>query len=113
MFRLAAAFILLVSALGARAASLHLEVLDVEIGFKDYDGQPTLCLTRAVEVGTGRSIGLVEDITDCYWARQARASQGVLLYIPAKDFSPLVDDAMSSHLQAFDSQLEFLWSTAD
>jgi hypothetical protein len=99
-------------ALDAQASGfLRLEVQDVTIGAQDWEGRPTLCVLIVKEAQSQETFGLVEDITDCYWARQAK--QQKVLCVPDNAFAPLDSTAMLQHLQALDSQLEFFWSTAD
>lgn len=115
MFRSALFLILLVSAsrLMAAPASLNVQVISVEIGLHDYEDRPTLCLTIARELKSGLLVGLIEDITDCFWARQANRSPEKILRLPKNYLSPVKQGQMLNHLQAFDSQLEFFWSNAD
>jgi len=115
MIRLVFAFILLTSAAQAFAGKrmLEVQVINVDIGLNDYTDRPTLCLVTAREVSSGRLVGLLEDIGDCFYARQARRSPEKNLRIPGADLSPVKEKEMLQHLQAFDSQLEFFWSSAD
>lgn len=111
MIKLFIAFLLTLSS--AFASSLEVEVIDTKIAMNDYTNRPTLCLSVVREVNTGKLFGIVEDITDCFYTRQARRSQESTISIPTKMLSSMSDSEMLHHLQAFDSQLEFLWSTAD
>jgi len=38
----------------------------------DSDGRPTLCVVVVKDTHSEEIFGLVEDITDCYWTRQAK-----------------------------------------
>lgn len=115
MFRSALFLILLVSAsrLMAGPAKLDVQVISVEIGLNDYENRPTLCLTIGRELKSGHLVGVIEDITDCFWARQANRAPEKILKLPKNYLSPVEEGQMLNHLQAFDSQLEFFWSNAD
>mgnify|MGYP003393581062 CR=1 FL=1 len=115
MIRLVFSFILLVSAAQAFAAKrmLEVQVINVDIGLNDYTDRPTLCLVTGREVSSGRMVGLLEDIGDCFYARQAKRSPEQVLKLPGRYLSPVKEQEMLQHLQAFDSQLEFFWSNAD
>ncbi len=105
--------VLLLTLSSAFAANLEAEVIDTQVGLNDYTERATLCLTVVREVNTGKLYGIVEDITDCFYTRQARRAPEALLTVPTKMLQRMNDSEMLHHLQAFDSQLEFLWSTAD
>lgn len=111
MFRLAFAFVLFAAVFEARAGVIRAEVVDASIGVNDWAGQPTLCVVVVRDVRSQALMGLVEDITDCYWTRQARRQR--VLRLPSDAFAPVNDERMAQHLQGFDSQLEFFWSNAD
>lgn len=115
MIRLFVATLLLVSATACFAAkrTLAIQVINVEIGLNDYTDRPTLCLVVGREVSSGRLVGLIEDIGDCFYARQARRAPEKVLKLPGQYLRPVREQEMLSHLQAFDSQLEFFWSSAD
>lgn len=110
--RLLIALFFIVSSAQA-ASTLKVDVIDAQIGVSDYANAPTLCVITAREVSTGKMLGIVEDITDCFWTRQARRNHSATLEIPRRDFQALAPGEMLQHLQGFDSQLEFLWSNAD
>jgi hypothetical protein len=93
--------------------SMKLEVIDTQIGMNDYNENPTLCLIEARDVETGKLVGLVEDIFDCFWTRKARHLTSNTLELPRHDFVAFKSEEMLQHLQGFDSQLEFLWSNND
>ncbi len=95
------------------APMLKAEIIASEIGVEDYQARPTLCVTTVREINSGKLYGIVEDITDCYWTRQARRNPSIILEIPFASFHSTETDEMRTHLQGFDSQLEFLWSNAD
>lgn len=115
MIRLVLAATLLLTAGQALAVKnmLNVQVINVDIGLNDYADRPTLCLTTAREVETGRLVGVVEDIGDCFYARQANRSPETVLQVPRQYLRPVKTGQMLRHLQAFDSQLEFFWSNAD
>lgn len=115
MLRPIFAFVLFCATLSAQAAALQLrvQVIDAQFGVEDSAGQKTLCLTVARDVESSRLVGVVEDITDCYWARQAHRTPEKILSLPRKDLKPVSDPALLQRLQGFDSQLEFLWSSAE
>ena len=104
----------LLSTFTAHAAPvLRVDVINTEIGVNDYQDRPTLCVLTVRAVEDGRLLGIVEDIGDCYWTRQARRYPEVALELPLHSLRPIETDEMRSHLQGFDSQLEFLWSSID
>jgi hypothetical protein len=112
MFRLTLiALLFITSALAA--APKNFDVINAEVGVHDYTDRPTLCVLTLREVTTGKLVGLVEDIGDCYWTRQTRRYSLASLELPSHSLNNHVAGEMLSHLQAFDSQLEFFWSTAD
>lgn len=110
--RLIIAFFLITTSAHA-ASTLKVDVIHTEVGVLDYTDRPTLCVTTAREVSTGKLLGIVEDITDCFWTRQARRTHATTLELPRHAFTPVEAGEMLQHLQGFDSQLEFLWSNAD
>lgn len=105
--------ILLISSAAHSASTLKVDVINTEIGVLDYTDRPTLCVTTAREVSTGKLLGIVEDIGDCFWTRQVRRTHASTLELPRHAFTKVEDNEMLTHLQGFDSQLEFLWSNAD
>jgi hypothetical protein len=111
MFRLTFALIFFTAVFEARAGVISAEVVDASIGVNDWAGQPNLCVVVVRDVRSQALMGLVEDITDCYWTRQARRQR--VLRLPSDAFTRMEDERMAQHLQGFDSQLEFFWSTAD
>jgi hypothetical protein len=112
MTRIALITLLLSFGFNAQAAGfIRAEVQDVTIGALDWEGRPTLCVVVVKDLQSQELLGLIEDITDCYWARQAKHQK--ILRVPVDAFAPLDNTAMLQHLQALDSQLEFFWSTAD
>lgn len=114
MLRLTLALVLTTLCYTAQANStIQAQVIDTQIGLDDWSNQPTLCLIVAREIETGRLLGVVEDIYDCFWTREARHHPEAILELPLKDLHPMSDGPMLQHLQGFDSQLEFLWSDAD
>ena len=112
MFRFIVVFLFLLSVAQA-ADTMKLEVIDTQIGVNDYTDRPTLCITVARDLVDGKLLGIVEDITECFWTRKARRNTSHTLEIPRKELKKLQDEDMQLHLQAFDSQLEFLWSSND
>lgn len=110
--RLIIALFLIISSAQA-ASTLKVDVIDAQIGVNDYTNRPTLCVTTVREVSSGKMLGIVEDIGDCFWTRQARRNPSATLELPRRDFKKLAPGEMLQHLQGFDSQLEFLWSNAD
>jgi hypothetical protein len=103
----------LISSSAHAASTLKVDVINAEVGVLDYTDRPTLCVTTVREVSTGKLLGIVEDITDCFWTRQARRSHATTLELPRHAFTKVEAGEMLLHLQGFDSQLEFLWSNAD
>ncbi|MBY0515826.1 MAG: hypothetical protein K2P81_02880 [Bacteriovoracaceae bacterium] len=106
-------FFLLTLSSAFASENMKLEVIDTQIGINDYADRPTLCLIVARDVETGKLVGLVEDIYDCFWTRKARHLSNNSLELPRRDFSAFKSEEMLQHLQGFDSQLEFLWSNND
>ncbi len=112
MFRFLIASLLIFSTAQA-AAVLKVDVIDTQIGVHDYENRPTLCLMTVRDVTNGQLYGIVEDLGDCYWTRQARRNSHNTLELPRHAFKKVSAGEMLIHLQGFDSQLEFLWSNAD
>lgn len=112
MLRFFIVFLLLLSVAQA-ADTVKLEVIDAQFNVRDYTDRPSLCVTIVRDLTEGKLLGIVEDVTECYWARQARRNPTHSLEIPRHELQKIQDEDLQVHLQAFDSQLEFLWSSND
>jgi hypothetical protein len=99
--------------LSQAAFSKTLQVMDVEYGFSDYNGNPTLCLTTYRDLDADQNIALVEDLRDCFWGRKSKQNLGQVITIADKYFMPIESPSMIEHLQSFDSELEFYYSEAE
>jgi hypothetical protein len=95
------------------AKTIEVDVLKTEIGIEDQNFNKTLCLTVVRVPHNGALLGLVEDIRDCFYARQANKSQDHKLRINLKNFKNLKADALAFHLQKIDTQLMFLFSEGE
>lgn len=95
-------------ALSVQAAQL--EVMDAQIGVLDYTNRPTLCLTVVRDLETNELLGIVEDITDCFYARKALRNPSMILELHDNAFRKMDAGKMLIHLQEIDPALKFLWS---
>lgn len=101
---------LITFALALSVQAAQLEVMDAQIGVLDYTNRPTLCLTVVRDLETNELLGIVEDITDCFYARKASRNPSMILELPDNAFRKMDAGKMLIHLQAFDPALKFLWS---
>jgi len=102
--------IILSLALTLSAQASQLEVIDSHIGLNDYSERPTLCLTIVRDTHSGELLGILEDITDCFYARKAARNPSRMLEISSNALSKNISSKMLVHLQAFDPALQFVWS---
>lgn len=91
----------------------EVDVISAEYPVEDYDLRKTLCLTVVRVPKSGKLLGVVEDIQDCYYARMARKSQNHKLHLEAKKLQKISHPQMREHLQRLDPQLEFYFSDGE
>ncbi|MFP5491594.1 MAG: hypothetical protein ACLGG0_08840 [Bacteriovoracia bacterium] len=101
---------ILTLALVLSAEAAQMEVMDAQIGMLDYTDRPTLCLTVVRDLETDELLGIVEDITDCFYARKASRNPSMILELSDNAFRKMNSGKMLIHLQEIDPALKFLWS---
>ena len=98
----------------AFSASLtEVDVITSEYPVRDFDDRKTLCLTVVRIPSSGKLLGIVEGIEDCFYARAARKSPEHKLFLPLKKLQKIQHSPMSEHLQRLDTQLEFYFSDGE
>ena len=95
------------------AKEIEVDVLSSEVGIEDQHFKPTLCLTIIRVPSTGNLIGIVEDIRDCFYTRQAKKAPTSKLSIDLLTLKSIKSHSLGSHLQKMDTQLEFLFSEGE
>lgn len=105
--------ILIFCLLSWNAFSMELDVLSSEFPLEDQDQRKTLCLTVVRVPASGKLLGIVEDITDCFYARKARKIQGQKLDVETSYLKKIMDKKLGQHLQRIDPQLEFYFSDGE
>ncbi len=95
------------------ATTTEVDVISAEFPVEDYDQRKTLCLTVVRIPGTGKLLGVVESIEDCFYARTARKSQDHKIRLPLKKLQKIEQREMREHLQRIDTQLEFYFSDGE
>lgn len=103
-------FFLLTS--NAMAKPLAVEVLSVEFGVKDQLQQKSLCLTVMRISSSGKMIGVIEDIWDCFIARTAKKGRHQQFMLAVDQLSPL-PSSLVNHLQRPGRPLEFYYSEGE
>lgn len=91
----------------------EVDVISAEFPLEDYDQRKTLCLTVVRVPETGKLLGVVESIEDCFYARKARKSQDHKIHLPMKKLQRIEHREMREHLQRLDTQLEFYFSDGE
>lgn len=89
-------------------ATTEVDVLSAEFGVEDDSQNKTLCLTTVRIPTSGKLLGIVEDIHDCYYARLGKKNQTLKLAV--KKLKKIDDPNLRDHLQRMDAQLEFYFS---
>lgn len=87
-----------------------LRVFSAHMGVADDSGRPTLCLTF-LENPQGEVFGLLEDIRDCFYAREA--SKSSLVTIHTRYLRPLDSTQLLNHLQIQYPSIEFYFSSGE
>lgn len=95
------------------ASTTQVEVISAEFPVEDFDQRKTLCLTIVRVPVTGKLLGVVEDIRDCFYARTAKKSHNHKLHLPLSKFHKITHPEMREHLQRLDTQLEFYFSDGE
>lgn len=91
----------------------EVDVISAEFPVEDFDQRKTLCLTVVRVPKTGKLLGVVEDIQDCFYARMARKSHNHKLQIETKKLQKINHPELREHLQRLDTQLEFYFSDGE
>ncbi len=95
------------------AQEIEVDILSAEIGIEDQDFKQSLCLTVVRVPASGVLIGVLEDIRDCFYTRKAKKAPTSKMKIDFSALKTIKSDALGSHLQKMDSQLEFLFSEGE
>ena len=95
------------------SSATEVDVISAEFPVEDYDQRKTLCLTIVRVPKTGKLLGIVESIEDCFYARSARKSQDHKIRLPIKKLHKIEQSQMREHLQRIDTQLEFYFSDGE
>jgi hypothetical protein len=94
-------------------AMIEVDVINAEYFIEDDENNKTLCLTVVRVPLNGDLIGIVESLTDCYYARLANSNPGLPLKIDLSLLSPIEHSNLMRHLQKMDSQLRFYFSEGE
>lgn len=95
------------------ASTTEVDVISAEFGVEDFDQRKTLCLTVVRIPANGKLLGVVEDIQDCFYAREARSSRNHKLHLAFKKLQKIDHPELREHLQRIDTQLEFYFSEGE
>lgn len=104
-------FFLISSSLSYASGLTSARVVSSDIGVNDQRQRQTLCLTVVEVRPSNEVIAIVEDITDCYYARQALTSP--IIELSLADLKPVDQPSLRDHLQSFDSSLPFYFSEVE
>ena len=105
------ALFLLSSSLSYASGLTSARVVSADIGINDQQQRQTLCLTVVEVKPSSEVMAIVEDITDCYYARQAKNS--AIIEISLADLKLVDQPELRQHLQSFDSSLPFYFSEVE
>jgi hypothetical protein len=89
------------------------EVISTEFPLEDQLGRNSLCLLIVRIPSSGALLGVVEDITDCFYARAAKRAPHHKIKLPLKKLSKIQDKGLREHLQRIDTELEFYFLDGD
>lgn len=104
--------LVLFSSFSLFAQEYTLRVTAVHIGVQDESGRPTLCLSF-LENPEGEVFGLLEDIHDCFYAREALNSTQGEITLHTR-YLTLMDPArLLNHLQTQYPSIEFYFSSGE
>jgi hypothetical protein len=95
------------------AKNIKVEVISAEYPVEDHLQNKTLCLTIVRVPKTGRLLGVVENIYDCFYARTAARFPNRALIINTRLLSKVEMPELEYHLQRIDGQLEFYFSEGE
>lgn len=95
------------------ASSIEVDVLFSEYGVEDYDGRKTLCLTVVRFPASGRLLGVVESIEDCFYARLASRSGDQKIELSLGNLQKITHPEQREHLQRLDGLVEFYFSDGE
>ena len=99
------ALFLLSSSLSYASGLTSARVVSADIGVSDRQERQTLCVAVVEITPSLETIAIVEDITDCYYTRQAKAAD--VIEVSLADLKPIDGP------QGFDSSLPFYFSDVE
>ena len=88
-----------------------MDVISAEFAVEDQNHNKSLCLTVVRVPGSGKLLGLVESVEDCFYARKAKKSASLKIDLNA--FRSITMPEFEAHLQALDPQLKFYFSEGE
>ncbi len=92
------------------AFAMEVEVISSEYQVENEVQERSLCLTMVRVPQNGELLGIVEDITDCFYARSANKS--LRLEIDHRDLRP-VHPSLLEHLQRPELAIKFYFSSGE
>lgn len=92
---------------------IEVDVINAEYLVEDEQSNKSLCLTVVRVPRNGNLLGIVESVSDCYYARLANSNPGLPLEIDLSELSPIEHSSLRRHLQKMDSQLKFYFSEGE
>ncbi len=101
------------TSLNSFAKTQKVDIISAEYGVEDHEQSKTLCLTIVRIPESGNLIGIVEDISDCYYARLAKKAHSSQMSMTLNDLRPIEYQPLKQYLEAIDTQLEFLFSDGE
>lgn len=94
-------------------SAIEVDVLSADYAVEDFDQRKTLCLTVVRLPFSGKLLGVVESIQDCFYARMAKKSHDHKIHLDIRKLHKIDHPEMAEHLQKLGGQLEFYFSDGE